>query len=112
MNKKIAIPLENGILCSHFGHCQKFAIIEIQSNTVMSITEITPPEHQPGLYPKWIASFGVTDVIAGGIGEHAIQLFNQNNINVHAGAQLKYAKELAEDFINHKLNLNINSCDH
>ncbi|HQH18213.1 MAG TPA: NifB/NifX family molybdenum-iron cluster-binding protein, partial [Bacteroidales bacterium] len=72
MNKKIAIPLENGLLCSHFGHCEKFAIVEINNNVITNITEVIPPEHVPGLYPKWVARFGVTDVIAGGMGEKAI----------------------------------------
>ena len=32
MNKKIAIPMENGILCSHFGHCEYFALVNIENN--------------------------------------------------------------------------------
>lgn len=32
--KKIAIPLENGRLCSHFGHCEQFAIIDVENNTI------------------------------------------------------------------------------
>ena len=36
-----------------------------------------PPEHRPGVYPRWVAALGVTDVIAGGIGQRAIDLFNE-----------------------------------
>ncbi|HBB91660.1 MAG TPA: ATPase [Bacteroidales bacterium] len=112
MNKKIAIPLENGVLCAHFGHCQAFSIVEVKNNAVISLHEITPPEHQPGLYPGWIAQHGVTDVIAGGMGQQAISLFNQHNINVFVGAPVKGAKQLAEDFLLGRLSLSSNYCDH
>ncbi|MFH2143544.1 MAG: NifB/NifX family molybdenum-iron cluster-binding protein [Bacteroidota bacterium] len=112
MNKRIAIPLENGVLCAHFGHCQQFAIVEVKNNIIDNVREITPPEHVPGLYPKWIAQHGVTDVIAGGMGQQAINLFNQQNINVFVGAPLKSPKDLVTDFISNKLDVGANYCDH
>lgn len=112
MNKRIAIPVGNGILSSHFGHCQKFAIVEVENDKITNIRELTPPQHVPGLYPRWIAGFGVTDVIARGMGQQAIQLFNQQNINVFAGAPIATPKELVTDFIAGKLNLNANCCSH
>jgi len=112
MNKKIAIPMENGKLCAHFGHCEYFAIVNIENNEIKDIQEITPPEHQPGLYPRWVASFGVTDVIGGGMGQKAIDLFNQQNINAFVGAPAKGARELVSDFIADKLTLTANYCNH
>ena len=112
MKKIIAIPLEDGILCSHFGHCQQFAIVETESDKIAGIKELTPPEHAPGLYPRWIAQFGVTDVIVGGMGQKAIMLFNEQNINVFVGAPVKTAQELVTDFLSNKLNLSANYCDH
>ncbi len=112
MNKKIAIPLENGVLCAHFGHCQTFAFVNIENNIITEIKELTPPEHVPGLYPKWVAQFGVTDVIAGGMGQQAIMLFNQQNINAFVGAPIKTAKDLVTDFIANKLDLSANYCNH
>jgi predicted Fe-Mo cluster-binding NifX family protein len=112
MNKCIAIPMENGTLCAHFGHCQTFAIVSVENSTITEIKELTPPEHVPGLYPKWVAQFGVTDVIAGGMGQKAISLFNAQNINAFVGAPMKAAKELVEDFIAGKLTLSANYCNH
>jgi len=112
MNKCIAIPLENGLLCAHFGHCQTFAIVNVENDVITEIKEVIPPEHIPGLYPKWVAEFGVTDVIAGGMGEHAINLFNEQKINAFVGAPQKSAKELVQDFIVNKLNLSANYCNH
>lgn len=112
MNKCIAIPLQNGILCPHFGHCEQFAIVEVKEGLISDIKELTPPEHVPGLYPRWVAQLGVTDVIAGGMGERAIMLFNEQGINAFVGAPLKNPKELVEDFLANKLILNANYCNH
>jgi predicted Fe-Mo cluster-binding NifX family protein len=49
MEKKIAIPVENGVLCAHFGHCQSFTIVSIYDKMVADHVEVIPPEHQPGL---------------------------------------------------------------
>ncbi len=112
MTKKIAIPMEDGMLATHFGHCQYFAIVEVQNNQIVEVTEHVPPEHRPGVYPRWIASFGVTDVIAGGIGQRAIDLFNQQGINVFAGAPVKNETEIVNDFLGGKLSLSANYCNH
>jgi predicted Fe-Mo cluster-binding NifX family protein len=112
MNKIIAIPLENGVLCEHFGHCEKFAVVVVENDAIISIKELTPPEHVPGLYPRWVGQFGVTDVIAGGMGERAIMLFNEQSINAFVGAPVKTAKDLTDDFIAGKLVLTANYCNH
>ena len=112
MDKIIAIPMENGKLCEHFGHCQYFAIVNVINGKVADIKEMVPPEHVPGLYPKWVASFGVTDVITGGMGQKAVELFNAQNINAFVGAPIKGAKDLVEDFLGNKLSLSANYCNH
>ena len=112
MNKKIAIPMENGVLCAHFGHCEYFAIVTVENDMVVKSMEEVPPAHEPGLYPKWIASFGVTDVIAGGMGQKAIDLFNGQNINVFVGCPIEAADKIVEAFLAGTLSLNANYCDH
>lgn len=112
MNKRIAIPLENGVLCAHFGHCQKFAIVEVENSVITDVKEVTPPEHVPGSYPRFVAGLGVTDVIGGGMGQKAIDLFNRQDINAFVGAPTKAARELVTDFINNKLDLTANYCNH
>ncbi len=112
MKKRIAIPLENGILSSHFGHCRQFAIIDAEDHTVTNESLVVPPPHEPGLLPAWLAEKGVTDVIAGGMGQRAITLFNQQNINVFVGAEIKKDTELANDLLNDRLVAGANYCDH
>jgi predicted Fe-Mo cluster-binding NifX family protein len=112
MKKRIAIPLENGTLCSHFGHCQQFAIVDTENYTISGRTLVTPPPHEPGLLPAWLAEKGVTDVIAGGMGQRAIDLFNQQKINVFVGAQIKSHEDLVNDLLNNSLAAGANYCDH
>ncbi len=112
MQKRIAIPMENGILCAHFGHCRQFAIIDTENSSITKETYVTPPPHEPGLLPAWLAEKGVTDVIAGGMGQRAIDLFNQQKINVFVGTQQKPPQDLAKDLINDTLVAGANYCDH
>lgn len=112
MKKRIAIPLEGGILCSHFGHCEQFAIVDTENNSISNESLIIPPPHEPGLLPGWLAEKGVTDVIAGGMGQRAINLFNEQKINVFVGAPIKKSSELAADLLNDALVAGANFCDH
>ena len=112
MKKKIAIPVSNGLLDAHFGHCSHFAIIETEDNKIVSENLVEAPPHQPGLLPPWLAQKGVTDVIAGGMGGRAIQLFNQQGVNVFVGAPALSPKEITNGFLNNTLTFSANYCDH
>lgn len=112
MKLKFAIPLENGVLCAHFGHCQQFAIIEVENDSIVKEELITPPPHEPGLLPGWLAERGVSDIIAGGLGQRAIGLFRQQNIRTFIGAQPKAPKELVSDHLNKRLVTGENACTH
>ena len=112
MNCKVAVPTANGTLCSHFGHCEAFTIFEIQENEIVAETTHPTPVHQPGAYPRWLVSQGVTHVLAGGMGHKAISLFQQQNIDVKTGVPEKSARELVSAFIADKLETGINACDH
>lgn len=112
MKKRFAIPMEGDRLSPHFGHCQAFAFVDVEGDTITNITLMDPPEHQPGTFPKWVAENKATDVIAGGMGPQAVSLFNRYGVNVFVGAPVKKATELVTDFVAGKLTLNANYCDH
>lgn len=112
MKQIIAIPTVNRNLCSHFGHCEEFALFETENHKIATEKYLTPPPHEPGVLPAWLASQGVTLVIAGGMGQRAISLFNQHNIQVFTGADEKSARILAREFIEDKLTTGTNACDH
>jgi Mrp family chromosome partitioning ATPase/predicted Fe-Mo cluster-binding NifX family protein len=111
---KIAIPTAEQKLCMHFGHCEKFALVEVnQSNKQIIKTEyMTPPVHEPGVLPKWLHEQGVNVIIAGGMGQHAQELFKQNEINVVVGAAGGSPEDLTNAYINQTLETGTNVCDH
>ncbi len=110
--QKIAIPVTNGKLAQHFGHCQEFWVYFIENAVIGKKETHTPPPHKPGVYPKWLHSMGVTDVITGGIGQRAIQIFNDNEINVYTGAPIKDPETIIHEYWNGALQLTENKCSH
>ncbi|MFP4620036.1 MAG: NifB/NifX family molybdenum-iron cluster-binding protein [Bacteroidales bacterium] len=110
--KKIAVPVNEGELARHFGHCREFHLFEVNDSKIFSEETMTPPPHQPGVIPKWIHQQGATDVIAGGIGQRAIEIFNQLGINVYVGAPSKDSRSIIEEFLNDTLETQANLCDH
>ena len=46
---KIAIPLTNGQLSAHFGHCGQFGIYEVDDGKIIASKLETPPAHEPGV---------------------------------------------------------------
>ncbi len=114
MSKKIkfAIPTVNDNITPHFGHCKMFAIIDVDNNTVVRKTFITPPDHEPGAFPRFLAEQGVDIIIAGGMGPRAQDLFRQNNIQVHIGVSDGTPVELVEQYLSNQLKTGENLCDH
>jgi predicted Fe-Mo cluster-binding NifX family protein len=112
MKRIIAIPTNENCLCQHFGHCETFTIIQAEDNRITEESSLIPPPHGPGILPEWLASKGVTHIIAGGMGHRAISLFNRHNIQVYTGAEEKSARTLAEELLNNRLVTGENTCDH
>ena len=110
--KKFAIPTENGRLCAHFGHCEKFAIVDTDNDKIIGETLLTPPVHQPGVYPQFLAQNGVNVIISGGMGMKAQELFAMNNIEVCVGVNADTPAQLVQEYLNNKLVTGQNLCDH
>ncbi|MBN2128632.1 MAG: P-loop NTPase [Sedimentisphaerales bacterium] len=110
---KIAIPLVNGRLSAHFGHCEQFAIVETgDGNEIENTTLLTPPAHEPGVLPAWLAEQGASLIIAGGMGRRAQDLFRQSNIDVVVGAPDAELETLVSDYLAGRLQCGQNICDH
>ena len=109
---KFAIPLAEGKLTAHFGHCQEFALIEVEDNEIKTKETHVPPPHEPGVLPAWLHSLGANVIIAGGMGGRAIDLFEQNSINVIIGAPALEPEELVRSYLDNTLVTGANVCDH
>ena len=111
---RIAIPLANGRLALHFGHCEKFALIDAdpESKTILNKEEIEPPPHEPGLLPRWLAGKGATVIIAGGMGQRAQGLFEEQGIQVVVGAPSETPEKIIGNYLGGTLKVGANVCDH
>jgi len=111
---RIAIPLAQGQLSLHFGHCDEFAIVDVdsQERSISGIFTETAPSHAPGVLPQWLGQQKVNVVIAGGMGSRAQALFAQNGIQVVIGATAGTPEEVANAYLNGTLRTGANICDH
>lgn len=111
---KFAIPVNDGRLSAHFGHCQQFAILDADpgNNAVTGIKLLTPPAHEPGILPEWLSKMNVKTVIAGGMGRRAQTLFEQKGIDVLVGAPDNTPQRLVELYLSDRLECGQNVCDH
>ncbi len=114
LSMRIALPLAEGRLCMHFGHCEAFALVEVDPATkkIVSTTMLEPPEHQPGLFPRWLHEKGANVIIAGGMGQRAQGLFAENQIKVVVGASADTPENLVQAYLNGTLKTGDNVCDH
>jgi len=111
---RIAIPLAAGRLSMHFGHCERFALIDVDpaTRTITHSEELPAPEHEPGLLPRWLAERGAKAIIAGGMGGRAQGLFAQNGIQVVVGAPAETPEALVAAYLDGTLQSGENLCDH
>ncbi len=111
---RIAIPLSNGKLSGHFGRCECFAIVDIdtEEKAILKREDVDAPPHAPGLLPRWLAERGANMIIAAGMGPRAQGLFSEQDIQVVVGAPSDTPEHLVGDLLAGKLQSGTNLCDH
>ena len=111
---KIAIPVADGKLCMHFGHCEQFALLDVdeQAKKITGKQLLTPPAHEPGVLPRWLHEQGANIIIAGGMGSRAQSLFAENGIKVIVGVPGDEPEKVAVAYLEGTLVSGDNVCDH
>ncbi|MCD6474049.1 MAG: NifB/NifX family molybdenum-iron cluster-binding protein [Thermoplasmata archaeon] len=111
---KIAIPSEDekGLeseISMHFGRCRYYTFIEIEDGELknVEVVKVSFEEHGYGELPEFIKKHGANLVIAYGMGERAIDYFNNLGIDVITGVKGKI-KEVVEKFVEGKLFIDAN----
>lgn len=112
MKRVFAVPTIDGKACLHFGHCQSFAVLDVEEGAITQERYLTPPAHQPGSHPRFLAEMGVNIIIAGGMGAMAQNLFKQNNIEVHMGVAEAAPAALVQQYLQDQLTTGVNLCNH
>jgi predicted Fe-Mo cluster-binding NifX family protein len=111
---KVAVPVVQGQLSLHFGHCETFALFDVnrEEKKVLGSETLPAPPHQPGLLPRWLHEKGANVIIAGGMGMRAQDLFRQNNVEVIVGAPSAPPEEVVQSWLDGTLVSGENLCDH
>jgi len=108
---KIAIPLEGGRVCAHFGHAPHFLVAVTEEGHVVKKEMLENPGHEPGKLPAWLAGLGVKAILAGGMGERAISLFQAQGVQVCVGVSGP-AEEALAAFLEGSLEGGASFCTH
>lgn len=111
---KYAVPVSGGMVSQHFGHCEQFALIDVDEGK-KQITKnelVNSPGHEPGFLPQWLADQGVSVVIAGGMGSRAQGLFEQSRISVITGIMESDPEKAVLSHLSGTLATGKNICDH
>ena len=109
---RIAVPVSGGRLNPHFGHSESFLLIDVENGQIKGKEPKTPPPHEPGVLPNWMAEQGVNVVIAGGMGRRALGLFEEKGIRVVTGAPEMDPEEAVNQYLAGTLVTGQNVCDH
>lgn len=84
---RVAIPVTDGQIPNHLGHCQAFLFSDVEGGNVVREALLPNPGHGPGGPPPlFVAQQGATHVVAWGMPPHAQGLFAQAGIQVELGA--------------------------
>lgn len=99
---KIAVASDKGSVTEHFGHCQEFIIFDTEGKKILQSQNIENPGHKPGFLPNFLGDLDVNVIISGGMGDGAITIFNEKDIEVVVGASGK-AEEVVEAYLKDEL---------
>jgi len=110
---RIAIPVADGALCQHFGHCTHFALFDVdeERRTVTSRTDLPAPRHEPGAFPTWLGEQGATIVIAGGMGGQARNMLAGRGIDVVVGVEAGDPVVAVDAYLAGALSTSANFCE-
>lgn len=107
---KVALPIENGLLCSVFEHCSQFNIVTFKDGRQTSEKVVPVNSCHPGDFSSWLFADGVTDVIVNRIKLENVNKFNRLKINVFVGVEVKSPELLVSEFLDGNIEINPELC--
>ncbi|NLA38629.1 MAG: dinitrogenase iron-molybdenum cofactor biosynthesis protein [Methanomicrobiales archaeon] len=108
---RIAIAQDGNQVSEHFGHCESYAIFDVEGSIIYRRDDLPSPGHEPGRLPAFLADHRIDLIIAGGMGPRAVGLFNQNGIEVLLGVSGN-VDYVAQDYIAGRLFPGESTCHH
>ncbi len=109
--KRIAFACDGGFVSPHFGHCEHVLIYTVENKTMVKVESMDSPEHQHGALPNLLKEKNVDLVIAGGMGQGAVNLLKEYGIEVITGAR-GLAQEVLQSYFEGMLKSTGTICQH
>jgi len=97
---KIAVPSRNGEVDSHFGHCEYFTVFSLDEQGLVCAEEALTPPAGCGCKSNLVSSLadlGVNVMLAGNMGQGAVNKLNAAGISVVRGCS-GAVKQVIEDY--------------
>lgn len=85
---KVAVPTRGNMVDGHFGHCEAYTVFTIDSNRAVEKAELLPAPQGCGCKSNIAAvlrDMGVSVLLAGNMGDGALNLLNSHGIDVYRG---------------------------
>lgn len=111
---KIAIPSKEKMVDGHFGHCEYFTIYTVNDEHKIIHEELFESPAGCGCKSNLAGTFqqkGVSLLLAGGIGQGAINVLNQHGIEVFRGCSGN-VRLLTEEFLKGAVVDSGETCNH
>jgi predicted Fe-Mo cluster-binding NifX family protein len=90
MKMKIALPSVNDMVDGHFGHCESFTVFTIDENRrIVKEERLAPPPGcgcKSNIVPQ-LSALGVKVMLAGNMGQGAVNMLEAHGISVVRGCQ-------------------------
>jgi len=99
---KIAVPTHRNMVDDHFGHCEAFTVFTINEKNEIISDEIVPSPAGCGCksnIAQTLSEMGVKMILAGNMGEGAVNVLKNNGIAVVRGCRGDVRKT-AENWLN------------
>lgn len=106
---KVAVASEGKLVSEHFGYCENFNVFTVEDDKIISSESVPSPGHKPGLLPKVLHDMGVNVIISGGMGTGAIDIFNENDIQVITGV-IGNAEDVVKKYLAGEIQVSGEAC--
>jgi predicted Fe-Mo cluster-binding NifX family protein len=111
---KVAIPTRGNVVDDHFGHCEAYTVFSIDNNKKIIGSEMLPSPQGCGCKSNIagvLKEKGVSVMLAGNMGNGALNMLNSYGIEVYRGCSGDVRK-LTEEFLQGKIDDSGEGCHH
>jgi len=98
IRRKIAVPVNDNILCTPFERSRDFLIFSIAGRRITKVERHTVPVKIPDC-PAWLSGNGVSDLITRNIMLQSVENLNVHKISVFVGVKERNPRLLVDQCI-------------